>query len=111
MKKVIKKSSNDNVATALESINSSEKVQIISDKNENLGEIEALESIPFGNKIALVHIKDSDEIIKCGFSIGITTKEISKGKLVHVHNVESQRVDIPAMAKKEIIKQMGIKVD
>lgn len=111
MKKVIKKSSEDNVATALESINSNEKVRIISEKNESLGEIEALEPIPFGNKIATLDIKEDEKIIKYGLAIGVATKEIVKGKLVHVHNVKSQRVDIPETAKKMIITQMGIKVD
>ena len=94
MKKVIKKSSKDNVATALESINFNEVVQIISEKNESIGEIEALESIPFGNKIALCHINGNADIVKYGVTIGISTKEIGKGKLVHVHNVRSQRVYI-----------------
>ena len=111
MKKFIKKSSDDNVATALENIALNETAIIISEKNEISGEIQALEPIPFGNKIALLDIKEEEKIIKCGFPIGVTTKKISKGRLVHVHNVKSQRVDIPENAKKMIIKQMGIKED
>lgn len=111
MKKVIKKSNDDNVATALESIDANEVVLIISEKNESLGEIKALEPIPFGNKIATSHIEDESKIIKYGMGIGVATKDIDLGKLVHVHNVKSQRVDIPESAKKMIIEQMGIKVD
>ncbi|MCY6369971.1 UxaA family hydrolase [Clostridium ganghwense] len=110
MKKAIKKSNDDNVATALENIDLNEVVQIISEKNDKLGEIQAIESIPFGNKIALYDIKEGENISKYGHIIGKSIKAISKGRLVHVHNVKSNRVDIPEMAKKEIIKQMGIKV-
>lgn len=109
MKKFIKKSSEDNVATSLENIALNETATIISEKNEVLGEIQALEPIPFGNKIALLDINEEEKVIKCGFPIGLTTKKIAKGRLVHVHNVKSQRVDIPETAKEMIIKQMGIK--
>ncbi|WDV45811.1 SAF domain-containing protein [Clostridiaceae bacterium M8S5] len=111
MKKVIKKYSEDNVATALANISCNEIVTVISDKNEVIKEIQTMEAIPFGNKIAIIDIKKDDKIIKYGFPIGVTTKNIDKGRLVHVHNVKSQRVDIPNTAKKMIIEQMGIKVD
>lgn len=109
MKKVLKKHPEDNLATALENIDENEVVQVLSEKNEVLGEIQALEAIPFGNKISLSEIEKDTDIRKCGYCIGKSTKEIGKGKLVHVHNVRSQRINFPEPIIKEIVRQMGIK--
>lgn len=42
-----------------------------------------------GHKIALVDIKESEQIIKYGHPIGHATKDIKKGEHVHSHNMET----------------------
>lgn len=111
MKKALKKYSRDNVATALENVNAKEIIQILSEKNEIINEITTVDAIPFGNKIALCDIEMDTDIIKSGYALGKSTKEIKKGKLVHVHNVRSQRINFPEPIINEILRQMNIKED
>ncbi|MBF7096649.1 UxaA family hydrolase [Alkalibacter mobilis] len=99
----------DMVATNLKVSSKGEIAQVFSSENEKLCEIEVLEDIPFGNKIAIVDIKKGEKVIKYGGVIGESTKDIKAGELVHVHNVKSLVVDIPLAFKKEILKQMNIK--
>ncbi|MGF1690420.1 UxaA family hydrolase [Photobacterium kagoshimensis] len=106
--KAIKLSSTDNVATLLGSVEKHELVEIISADNDVIAEVNALQKITFGNKIALGDIPLGEHIFKCGHSIGKSIVEIPLGQLVHVQNVRSERLDIPEAIIEEIIKQMGI---
>lgn len=108
MKKVLMKHENDNVATALEDIKVGDKVSILSGSNKILSEITAKNPIPFGNKIAVKDISGCAEVQKCGYKIGIALKEIKCGELVHVHNVESEKVNFPPSIIDEILRQMGL---
>lgn len=45
-------------------------------------------------------------VIKYGAPIGVATRDIKKGSLVHVHNVKSSAVEIPEGIRKEIMRQM-----
>ena len=98
----------DSVATVMIDIKEGGTVNIFSDENISLGEVTALDDIPFGNKIALVDIQKGDKVIKYGSEIGEATQNIHKGELVHVHNVKSLVVDIPPSFKSEIMRQMNI---
>ena len=53
--------------------------------------IEALDSIPYGHKMALRPIKTGETILKYGLSIGSALADIQPGNHVHAHNVESNR--------------------
>ncbi|MBA5761980.1 UxaA family hydrolase [Vibrio sp. 404] len=106
--KAIKLSPTDNVATLLGDVEKNELVEIISADNEVIAEVNALQKITFGNKIALGDIANGEHILKCGHSIGKSIVEIPLGQLVHVQNVRSERLDIPEAIIEEIIKQMGI---
>ena len=86
--KAIKMNAKDNVATAIDDIESDEVIGV---KNDEIFEIKVLQKIPFGHKIALRDIAKGEEIIKYGEVIGRATAEIKKGEHVHVHNVESLR--------------------
>lgn len=99
---------NDMVATALVDLKANDFADVLTPNNEIFGKYQALEYIPYGNKIALTHIKQGDPIIKYGAVIGEATTDICKGALVHVHNVKSLIVDIPPAFKEEIMKQMHI---
>ncbi len=47
--------------------------------------------IPFGFKMAVTGIARGAQVIKYGESIGIASRDISPGQLVHIHNIEGAR--------------------
>lgn len=106
MNRFIMMNENDMVATALIDLKESDKAEVLLTDNSFFGQFQALEPIPYGNKIALVPIKKGEPIIKYGSIIGEATADIPMGALVHVHNVKSLVVDIPPAFKEEIMRQM-----
>ncbi len=87
-KKAIKIDENDNVATALDDLETGTKVTINGDTNV---EIIANSRIPKGHKLALCDIKRGESVIKYGQIIGVATSDIRKGDHVHTHNLDSIR--------------------
>lgn len=71
MNKTLKIHPNDNVAVALEDLESNGAV------------------IKRGHKIALVDIKEGEQVIKYGYPIGHASKDIKVGDHVHSHNVQT----------------------
>ena len=49
------------------------------------------ERIPLGHKVALRPIRKGQPVIKFGNPIGLATRDIAPGELVHIHNMESCR--------------------
>ena len=47
--------------------------------------------IAYGHKIALRDIRNGEQVMKYGLSIGTASQDIKAGDHVHVHNVESNR--------------------
>lgn len=78
------------MATALESIKPGDVVQLV-DKEGPFSEMKAAEDIKLGHKLAVRFIKNGENIIKYGASIGLATQDINQGRHVHVHNVVSLR--------------------
>lgn len=109
MGRFMKMNPEDTTATALEAVEKGGQALIYSQKNELLLELTAGERIPYGNKIALSDILLGEVVIKYGAPIGSCTREIKKGRLVHVHNLKSNTVDIPEGIRREIIRQMNIR--
>lgn len=108
MRKAIQLAQGDNVATLLADAAKGDTVEIISSDNEVLGQVVALQGIPFGNKVALHPITPEQTIVKAGYPVGRAICDIPTGQLVHVQNVRSLRLDIPDNIIQEIIKQMRI---
>lgn len=108
MKRAIRMNEKDQVATVLEDVCTGDEVGIHDAENALLYTMTAMENIPFGNKIALTQLNSDDLLIKYGAPVGICTRDIPVGHLVHVHNVRSRTVDIPPAFKKEIMRQMNI---
>ncbi len=81
--------SQDNVATLVEEAKKGQNVSAESGGEKQT--VTATEEIPFGFKIALVDIPKGGTIIKYGELIGKASSSISRGDLVHVHNVEGTR--------------------
>lgn len=108
MKRAMRMDERDHVATVLEDVQKGDEVGIHDAENLLLYTMTAAEDIPFGNKIALCPLHKGDLLVKYGAPVGLCTRDIACGKLVHVHNVKSRTVDIPPAFKKEIMRQMGI---
>lgn len=79
----------DNVGNAIEDIKAGEEVAYsIEDKRYVL---KAEDDIPFGFKMAISDICKGQDVLKYGEPIGKASKDIKKGQLVHVHNLEGKR--------------------
>jgi altronate hydrolase len=76
----------DNVGVALRTLPGGEEAIA-----KGIQEFPALEEIPASHKIALRDISASEEIIKYGQTVAVSTRHIKKGQWVHTHNVESKR--------------------
>ena len=60
-------------------------------ENDSTINIQSIDEIPLGHKIALKDLKVGDTIFKYGHDIGKVVKEIKKGEHVHVHNVKTKK--------------------
>jgi len=54
-------------------------------------EIVGLEAIHLGHKVALRDLEEGDSVTEYGATIGITSRRVRAGELVHVHNLRSAR--------------------
>lgn len=88
MAKVLRINNEDNVVIAAEEI---KKGTIINDGNQD---IEVLEDIPVGHKIATQDIPKGENVIRYGNPIGHTTEEIKIGSWAHVHNIKTNLSDL-----------------
>lgn len=84
----IKINKKDNVAVLLRDVKKGETILI------NNSQINVLEDIKSGYKIALDDIKSGKQIIKYGFPIGRAKADIRKGSHVHIHNIETNLGEI-----------------
>jgi SAF domain-containing protein len=85
MRAVLVISDRDNVATALEPLETGRTIEA------NGVSVVVLEPVPAGHKIALRTIVSGDGVFKYGSPIGTATQEIAAGAHVHTHNVASSR--------------------
>jgi len=83
---VIVSDPNDNIATARVEI---EAGTILS--REVGDDITLRDKIPFGHKLALEPIAQGEPVLKYGQRIGIATRDIVPGDLVHVDNLAGER--------------------
>ena len=60
-------------------------------ENDKTVQINSINEIPLGHKIALQDLKEGDTILKYGHDIGKVVKSIKKGEHVHVHNVKTKK--------------------
>ena len=60
-------------------------------ENDKTVNIQSLNEITLGHKIAMVDLNESDTILKYGHDIGKVVKSIKKGEHVHVHNVKTKK--------------------
>ena len=53
--------------------------------------VTALDAVSFGFKIAVSPMKKGSLVIKYGLPIGVASRDIAPGSLVHIHNIEGAR--------------------
>jgi len=75
----------DNVAVAMIDLFAGETVAVRG--RSGLKEIQVLDNIPRGHKIAISEIKKGEPVIKYGEIIGFASTPIMKGSYVHNHNI------------------------
>lgn len=81
----------DNVATVFANdITDGTRVNI-RDKSGKKETVTVIGDVPYGHKIAVKKIAESEPIIKYGESIGRACADIEPGEYVHVHNMEAMR--------------------
>ena len=76
----------DNVVTALTPVEPGE-VRLLGDAQAE--QMQALENIPVGHKLALCDIAEGEMIVKYGVVIGRATRPIQTGSWVHLHVMRS----------------------
>lgn len=81
----------DFVGVATEDISKGEKVEGVYMDSLKKVQVEAVDNIPLGHKIALREMKEGDKVIEYGESIGEVSKPVKTGDHVHVHNIKSMR--------------------
>jgi (2R)-sulfolactate sulfo-lyase subunit alpha len=54
-------------------------------------ELECVQDIPIGHKVALKDMAAGDTVIKYGVDIGRVVQPIRKGQHAHVHNIKTKR--------------------
>jgi altronate dehydratase len=91
MKKALRLTIIDNVATLLTQASAGEIVRVLDEWGAETDSLMVREVIPAGHKIALCDIPAAGEAVKYGFPIGTATQAIRCGERVHTHNLESGR--------------------
>jgi altronate dehydratase small subunit len=77
----------DNVATMLEDTSGG---PVLICGCSPLSQVDALEPVALGHKIALAPLTPGDAIVKYGTTVGVATTPIAAGAWVHLHNCRSQ---------------------
>ena len=60
-------------------------------ENDSSSNIQSMNEIRLGHKIAMTDLNEGDTILKYGHDIGKVVKSIKKGEHVHVHNVKTKK--------------------
>jgi (2R)-sulfolactate sulfo-lyase subunit alpha len=80
----------DHVAVAVRDVPAGE-VRVAWLASDQRQSVQAGDAIPFGHKMALADLAEGDEVVEYGVRIGIATRPIRRGELVHTHNIRSAR--------------------
>ena len=81
----------DNVGVATVDIQAGENAQGLFMDTEEKIDMQAVQEIPLGHKIALTEFKVEDSVIKYGHDIGRVVADIKTGEHVHIHNLKTRR--------------------
>jgi (2R)-sulfolactate sulfo-lyase subunit alpha len=81
----------DYVGVAVADIDAGERVVGIYMDDDAAIEVEAVDPVPLGHKIAVVDAGDGDPVLEYGLPIGRATGGFGVGSHVHTHNLRSAR--------------------
>lgn len=81
----------DTVGVATVDIAAGGKAQGLFMESREKIEIDALQDIPLGHKIALNDHNVDEAVLKYGHDIGRVVADIKKGEHVHIHNLKTRR--------------------
>jgi altronate dehydratase small subunit len=95
MKRAMLMNAKDCVATALENLVKNEITAIVLPSQEEVTQLSVRQDVPFGHKLAIRAIAEGTEVVKYGEVIGQASKDIETGEYVHIHNVTSNRMQLP----------------
>ena len=76
----------DNVAVVAADVQAGDVVRLADGS-----EVQAVEAIPRGSKVALDPIACGQAVVRYGEEIGRATKDIAAGEYVHTHNLAGKR--------------------
>ncbi|RLF00011.1 MAG: hypothetical protein DRJ57_01570 [Thermoprotei archaeon] len=77
----------DNVGTALSDLVEGRRYPVFEEGSGVIGEIEVITPVPKWYKVSLERIGEDEEVVKFGYTIGVSVMEIEPGVVVHVTNV------------------------
>ena len=81
----------DTVGVATVDIKAGEKAAGLYMDSQAAVEVQALDDIPLGHKIAMQAQSSGDTVLKYGHDIGKVVAPIKKGAHVHIHNLKTKR--------------------
>jgi altronate hydrolase len=82
----IRAHASDNVAVVAADVRAGDVVRLADGS-----EVQAVEAIPRGSKVALGPIACGEAAVRYGEEIGRATKDIAAGEYVHTHNLAGKR--------------------
>ncbi len=95
----------DNVVVALEPVSKGTSFEVDGKS------ITVLSDIPQAHKIAIAPIKEGEQILKYGSSIGVAKEDVSVGMHVHVHNTKTGLGDILEYCYEPVDCDVEVKVE
>jgi (2R)-sulfolactate sulfo-lyase subunit alpha len=81
----------DHVGVAVADIAAGERVVGVYMDDDRTVEVEAVDPVPLGHKIALAPVADEEPVVEYGVPIGKATGGFRVGSHVHTHNLRSAR--------------------
>ena len=81
----------DDVGVAAMDLQAGEVIQAVTLEGEPVTQIEMVDDIPLGHKVAMRDMPEQKHISEYGRPIGYASKGIAVGAHVHTHNIKSLR--------------------
>ncbi len=81
----------DDAGVAIAEIRAGEKARGLILSDRSAVEVDAVDDIPLGHKIAVKAVSRGDRLLLYGHPVGVATRTIKPGEHVHTHNVKSLR--------------------
>jgi len=81
----------DDVGVAAMDLQAGEVIQAVTLEGEPITQIEMVDNVPLGHKVAMRDMPEQKHISEYGRPIGYASKAIAVGAHVHTHNIKSLR--------------------